>query len=105
MPYEIFSRELVRKLGTPQATVSALGRVTLNRAATEVFKKEAVEAVLLLWDASAHKFAIRPTSNKKETRAFKVRYGNKGNGASFSAVTFFNHIGYDYETTRSYATE
>lgn len=103
MGYEIFSREHVRKLGTPQVTVSHLGRVTLNRAATEVFKKEAVESVLLLWDASAYRFAIRSTTNKKETRAFRVRYANKGNAASFSAISFFNHIGYDYETTSSYA--
>ena len=62
-------------------------------------EKAAVEFVLLLWDADAHKIAIRPIS-KKDPRSYRVAYGEHGNGAGFSAKTFFDFIGLDYTESR-----
>ncbi len=100
MAYEIFTRK-VRRVGSPAVTLSTLGRLALNKAAADILHRSAVEHVLLLWDAEARKFAVRPIT-KKDERAYKLHYGKKGNGAGFSAVTFLAHIGYDYSKTRSH---
>jgi hypothetical protein len=95
MAFEVFSRK-VRRLASPQITLTTLGRIALNKAATAVLEKQVVENVVLLWDAETKRFAIRPIS-KKDPRAYRVHYGKKGNGAGFSAVTFLDHIGYNYK--------
>lgn len=99
MPFEIFARKTVRR-GTPSVTTTKLGRIAINKAATEPFEKNAVEFVLLLWDAASHTFAIRPIS-KKDARSYRVTYGEKGNGAGFSAKTFLDYIGLDFSSSRS----
>ena len=104
MPLEIFSRK-VRRLASPQVTLTTLGRIALNKAATVIFEKQAVENVLLLWDADTKKFAIRAIT-KKDPRAYRIHYGQKGNGAGFSAVTFLDFIGYDCrKESRSFPAE
>lgn len=99
MPYEIFSRK-VRRTGTPSVTFTKMARLQLNKAATVKLEKEAVENVLLLWDPDLNKIALRSIS-KKDPRAYKVKYGVKGNGAGFSAKTFFDYIGLDTSETKS----
>jgi len=99
MAWEIFSRK-VRRVGTPSVTFNKLGRISLNKAATAVLEKDAVEFVLLLWDPTKRHVGIRPIT-KKDQRAYRVAYGKKGNGAGFSAKTFMDHIGYDNSESRS----
>ena len=99
MAWEIFTRK-VRRSGSPSLTFNKLGRVSLNKTATVTLEKEAVEYVLLLWDASKRQIGIRPIS-KKDQRAYRLAYGTKGNGAGFSAKTFMDHIGYDYSESRN----
>lgn len=103
MAYEIFTRK-VRKLRTPAVTVTKLGRLAFNKAATAPFEKHAVENVLLLWDAEKIQFAVRVIT-KKDTRSYRLTYGNKGNGAGFSAKTFFDYIGLDYSESRTMPAE
>jgi hypothetical protein len=98
MPFEIFSRKVVRR-GSPSVTATKLGRMAINKAATAYLEKYAVEFVLLMWDADLRKIGVRPIS-KKDPRAYKVTYGDKGNGAGFSAKTFFDYIGLDYSMSR-----
>jgi hypothetical protein len=99
MPFEIFARKTMRR-GVPSVTATKLGRIAINKSATEHFEKNAVEFVLLLWDGAASRFAIRPIL-KKDSRSYRVTYGEKGNGAGFSAKTFLDHIGLDYSSSRS----
>jgi hypothetical protein len=99
MAWEIFSRK-VRRSGTPSVTFNKLGRISLNKTATSVLEKDAVEFVLLLWDPAKRQVGIRPIT-KKDQRAYRLAYGKKGNGAGFSAKTFMDHIGYDYSESRS----
>jgi hypothetical protein len=104
MAFEVFSRK-VRRLASPQVTLTTLGRLALNKAATAILEKRVVENVVLLWDADTKRFAIRPI-NKKDSRAYRVHYGKNGNGAGFSAVTFMDHIGYNYkESSNSFPAE
>jgi hypothetical protein len=103
MAYEIFTRK-VRRMGTPSVTFNKMGRLQFNKAATAKLEKEAVEYVLLLWDAESNKVGLRLIT-KRDPRAYKVAYGAKGNGAGFSAKTFFDHIGLDYTETRTAPVE
>jgi hypothetical protein len=75
-----------------------------NKSATARLERDAVENVLLLWDKEARKVALRSIS-KKDSRAYKVAYGAKGNGAGFSTKTFFDHIGLDYSESRTVPVE
>jgi hypothetical protein len=103
MPYEIFTRK-VRKLGTPAVTVTKLGRMALNKAATTPFEKQAVENILLMWDGERRQFAIKPIK-EKDARSYTLSYGARGNGAGFSAKTFFDFIGLDYSESRMMPAE
>jgi len=104
MAFEVFSRK-VRRLASPQVTLTTLGRMAFNKAATEVFEKQVVENVVLLWDVETKRFAVKPIS-KKDSRAYRVHYGKNGNGAGFSAVTFLDHIGYNYhDSSNSFPAE
>ena len=95
MAYEVFTRK-TRKVGTPCLTFTKTGRIALNQAATAQMRKFAVEYVALLWDSSAKKFAVRPVMTK-DARSYKLNFGARDNGAGFSAVTFMDHIGYDFK--------
>ncbi len=100
MAWEIFTRK-TRRSGTPSITFNKLGRIALNKTATAILEKDAVEYVLLLWDASKRQVGVRPIT-KKDQRAYTLAYGKKGNGAGFSAKTFMDYIGYDYAESRQY---
>jgi hypothetical protein len=95
MPYEVFTRKTPR-LGTPMVTFSKIGQVAFNQSAARILQKAAIESILLLWDASDNKLALKSTSNKKDVRAYRLRYNEKANGAGFSAKTFLDHAGIDY---------
>ncbi len=98
MGWEIFTRK-TRRGGSPSITFNKLGRLALNKPATAKFEQEAVEFVLLLWDQTKRQVGIRPIT-KKDPRSYRLAYGKKGNGAGFSAKTFFDHIGLDYSESR-----
>src|ERR1039457_767215 len=99
MPYEIFTRKTPR-MGNPFMSFSKIGQISFNQTAARVLQKAAIENMLLMWDASEGKLALKSTSNKKDPRAYRLRYNEKGNGASFSAKTFLDHVGIDYSDRR-----
>jgi hypothetical protein len=101
--YEIFSRKITR-MGSPAVSLNTLGRMGLNKAATTRLEREAIEYVLLMWDAEKRTIGIRPIK-KRDSRAYHVSYAKKGNGSGFSAKTFLDYIGYDFSGTRSLAAE
>jgi hypothetical protein len=104
MAWEVFSREYPARSTTPTLTISAKGRCSLNRAASEAMHKQAVETILLMWDRDAYKLALRPIA-KKDSRSFAVRYNKRGKdvvGAVFSGVMFLKHIEYDMTETKTY---
>ena len=100
MAWEIFTRKVRRSAG-PSITFNKLGRIALNKTATTILEKEAVESVLLLWDSAKRQLGVRPIT-KKDQRSYRLAYGKRGNGAGFSAKTFMDYIGYDYSESRSY---
>jgi hypothetical protein len=58
-----------------------------------------------MWDTEERKIALKSTSNKKDPRAYRIRYQEQGNGATFSAKTFLDFIGVDYSQRRGLAIE
>jgi hypothetical protein len=103
MPYEIFQRK-VQRSSAPAITLNKMARMQFNKSATARLEKEAAENVLLMWDAELGKVAVRAIT-KKDPRSYRLKYGVKGNGAGFSAKTFFDYIGLDYEESRSIPIE
>src|SRR5271157_3936682 len=105
MPWETFTRDFVRTTA-PKVTVTNLGRFALNNSSSALVRQNDVESVLLLWDASTRKVGIQPTK-AGDHRAYTLSaYGPKGkSGTGFSAVTFLNHINYDWSETRSFPAE
>lgn len=98
--YEVFERKTPR-LGIPVLSFSRIGQVSFNQSAARILQKETIETILLLWDASEKKLAMKATANKKDPRAYIIRYNDKGNGASFSAKTFLDHAGIDFSQRKA----
>ena len=76
MAWEIFSRK-VRRSGTPAVTFNKLGRISLNKTATAILERDAVEFVLLLWDPIKRQVGIRPIT-KKDQRAYRLSLRKEG---------------------------
>jgi hypothetical protein len=95
MAFEIFSRKS-RRVGTPVVSITKIGSFAFNKSAADILQKDALEFLLLMWDATTGSIGMKTTSNKKDTRAYRIRYMDKGNGATFSAKTFLDHYGIDY---------
>ncbi len=104
MPYEVFERKTPR-LGTPMMSFSKIGQITFNQSAATILKKLPSTHILLMWDVSAKKLAIRSAANEKDPRAFVIRHNEKANGASFSAKTFLDHVGINYAQRRAIPIE
>ncbi len=103
MGYEVFTRQIVRSKN-PAITFSPYGRITLNKAVVTQFEKMAVEHILLLWDASRRRIALRPVT-RKDSRSYDIKYTNKRNGIGISCKTFLDYINADYSKTRSFLAE
>jgi hypothetical protein len=98
MGYEIFTRTRTTTT-SPTISINTKCRVGLNQATTAIFKANAVEFVLLMWDADRSRIAFRPVV-KKDSRAYGVSYAKSG--GMFTAKMFLEHVGYDYSESRSF---
>lgn len=96
MPYQIYARKTPR-IGRPSVSFSKIGQIAFNQHAARLLAKSEVQSVLLMWDADVHCIGIQK-NDKTDSRAYMIRYNDKGNGASFSAKTFLDHIGVDYSS-------
>lgn len=99
MSYEIFGRKSPR-MGNPTMSFSKQGQFVFNTMAAQKLQKAAIEHILIMWDTEERKVALKSTTNKKDGRAYRIRYFNQGNGAGFSAKTFLDYIGVDYSQRR-----
>lgn len=99
MPFEVFSRYGNRINRPPTLAIAKQGRIQLNKAAAELLgTPDAIKWVLLMWDKSANKIAIRPLRTK-DKRAYKINFNPNG-GAALSAKSFVEFIGYDRDATK-----
>ena len=103
MAWEVFTKKIIRT-GDPVVTLGKMGRVAFNMQATSIFEANHATHVVLLWDKESHKCGVKIVQIK-EAGAYKLTYNSKYNGAGFSAVTFLNHIKYDWTETRAFNSE
>lgn len=103
MAWEVYTRQVIRT-GEPAVTITKMGRLALNKLASEFFETAKAAHVLLLWDKDAFKCGIK-VANSKDIGAYTLTAGANGNGAGFSAVTFLNYLRYDWTVTRSFNAE
>jgi hypothetical protein len=100
MGYEIIDRKVVYR-GSPTITVTTKGRLSFNKGATEIIRKEAIENVLLLWDKERRYIGIRSIA-KKDPRSYEMHWNKRGDGAGFTATTFLKIVEYNASETRSF---
>jgi hypothetical protein len=92
MAYETFERTSVR-VEEPALSFGPDGRITLNAAAARILAEVAMKSVLLLWDNTDRKVAIKGTS-KSDKNAYAVSFTRGTQAASLRAKLFFNYIGW-----------
>ena len=100
MAYEVFER-IIKRVTSPMLTISSLGRLSFNTAASETLHKKAVVDVLLMWDKESRKMAIR-SINKKDDRSYRMRFSRRNKAAGFAAKAFLEYIGYDYSASKAF---
>jgi hypothetical protein len=103
MAWEVFTKKIIRT-GDPVITLGKMGRIAFNMQATGIFEANHVTHVLLLWDRESSKCGVK-VAKSKEPGAYTLTFTGKSNGSGFSAVTFLNHIKYDWTETRAFNAE
>jgi hypothetical protein len=58
MAYEVFTKKNIR-LGTPTLSFSKIGQISFNQSASRILQTATIESILLLWDASDGKLALK----------------------------------------------
>jgi len=103
MAYEIFKRKKQYR-GTDAVTITKYGQLSFNKASATILRKKAIENVLMLWDKDNLSVGIQVV-NKKDARAFTIRWSSRGDGAGFSVAGFLKHIEYNAKESRSFPVQ
>ena len=104
MAVEWFTRKTPR-MGNPTMSFSKIGQIFFNQVASRILQKEPIEYILLGWDSNDKKIVMKSITNKKDPRAYRIRYNAKSNGANFSAKTYLDHAGIDYSERKAIPIE
>lgn len=91
MAYEVFERSNAR-VGTPAVAIVPDGRIAINAAAVRIAKDQRINWVLLLWDWTHHRLAIK-ASQKGEKNAYALSM-SEGRSGSIRAKSFVSFIGW-----------
>jgi hypothetical protein len=93
MGYEVFKRTGVR-VESPTLSLLPDGRITINAAAVRILIQAGVKTVLLLWDRSNNRMALKAASRAdKSTYAVSIAPGS--HSGSLRAKLFLVHIGWN----------
>lgn len=92
MAYEVFKRTAVR-VEEPSISLVPDGRMALNAAAVRILTRAAIKAVLLLWDKSNNKIALKAAA-KGDKNAYAVSIVRDSHSGSLRAKSFLGHIGW-----------
>ena len=93
MAYEKFERTSVR-VETPALSLVPDGRITVNAAACRLLTGAGVKAVVLLWDESTHRIALKAAS-KGDRDAYAVSMPSGNYSGSLRAKSFLAYIGWN----------
>jgi hypothetical protein len=94
MGYEVFDQKGT-KIGSPALTITKAKTIFLNPYAGDLIRRAGGKFVHLLWDAGAHKMALRPLA-KADSIAFKLtNQSGTRRGMTVSAAAFLRYIGWN----------
>lgn len=96
MGYTVYTEKLTKTSLSPTVAIGRSGRIGLNAAICRIFKKNGIEAVLLLSDFEGRKIALRATT-KNEKWSYPVHYHGNFSSGGVSAMGFLRSIGWDGE--------
>ncbi len=92
MAYEVFQRSAVR-VSTPSLAVSPLGLIAFNAAACRLLIEAGVKSVVILWDRSKCRIAVK-AAPRGERNSFTVTINGGSHSGGVRAKSFFRHIGW-----------
>jgi hypothetical protein len=92
MAYEVFKRSAIR-VDEPSISLVPDGRMALNAAAVRILRQAGVRSVLLLWDKTNRKVALKAAA-KNDKNSYAVS-GVGSHSASLRAKSFLGHIGWN----------
>ena len=91
MGYEVFQRTGTR-VETPTLSIGPDGRITINAAAVRIAREARIKSVVLLWDWTTHRLAIR-VSHRDDRNSYALSIASSHSG-SLRAKSFLKHIGW-----------
>ncbi len=89
MAYELFHNKAA-KYSSPQLTIRS-GRIAFSADTGDILARVGMKFCHLLWDATACKIAIRPTT-KEDGNAFKISIPKGKRGGTIGVQSFLNYI-------------
>ena len=92
MAYEVFKRTAVR-VEEPSLSLVPDGRIALNAAAARILTEAGVKSVLLLWDKTNNKVALKAAA-KSGKNSYAVSIVRDSHSGSLRAKSFLGHIGW-----------
>jgi len=69
------------------------GRITLNAAACRVLMAADIKTVVVLWDKTDNKMAIK-AAQEGERNSFAISFTGESHSGSLTVKSFFQHIGW-----------
>jgi hypothetical protein len=92
MAYEVFKRTAVR-VEEPALSLVPDGRIALNAAAVRVLNQAGVKSVVLLWDKTNNRVALKAAA-KTDKNSYAVSIVRDSHSGSLRAKSFLTHIGW-----------
>jgi hypothetical protein len=92
MAYEVFKRTGAR-VETPTLSITPDGRMTINAAAVRIAQESRVKSVVLLWDPTNHRLAVK-IAKRGDANSYALSIAPSSHSGSLRAKSFLNHIGW-----------
>jgi hypothetical protein len=93
MAYEVFERTGVR-VDEPSLSLVPDGRIALNAAAARILTEAGVTWMVLLWDKTNNKIALKAAA-KRDKNSYAVSIVRDRNSGSLRAKSFLGYIGWN----------
>ena len=92
MAYEVYKRTGAR-VETPTLAITPDGRITINAAAVRIARDARIASVLLLWDWTNHRLAIK-AAQKGDRNSYALSIAAASHSGSLRAKSFLGYIGW-----------
>lgn len=89
----MFKRTSAR-VDTPTISIATGGKIAINAAACRVLLEAGIKTVVILWDKTSNKMAIK-AAPKGDKNSFTVTFAQDHHSGSLAAKSFLRHIGWN----------